>query len=840
MIRTKNGRTVFHIAKRSLQANRLRNLIIVCAVVLTTLLITSVFTMGFSINRSMELAQMKTAGSDFHGSFKYLKPDEAEKLIRHPSVKQYGKSVLVGRAANAAFKGTTVEINQIDDTMAEHSFVTFKEGGLPSRENEIAMNTWTLDLLGVPHEIGAKVRLDMDINGQHMSKDFILSGYSEADRYVAMSGLVFVSEPFVQKNIAHIDPEASRRTGSYANTIRLDVMFNNAWHIEKKIKNVLSETGVDASYGVNWAYTSVSFSENIANALPYAGLVLIIMLSGYLLIYNIFHISVVKDITFYGLLKTIGTTPRQLRKIISIQANLLYVVALPLGLALGYGIGRWVTPMITGLSSEKIETSYSASPFIFAGAALFSYMTVRIAANKPGRMAARIAPVEAVKFAGISGSSRRKTRRTVHGARLSRMSLANLLRHKKKLFLMLASLSLSIILFGTIYTVISSFNMNKYLNSFISGDFVVKEASAGGRRAIDKAGYALTEDIGKALGAIDGVKSLDKVYYKELQFQLNETVRSLLEPVAAAEDPGMPVFTSILEKGAVWVQLHGIDSGWIDVIQKSDIAAGAFDREKFDSGDYVLITETALEDDQYASYYEPGDRIKLDGMEKSYAVLAVMKPDALYAAGTQSYRSGGFNVYFPAHEFVNSLDNPEILSVTLHADPAKLDQVARAAKAVTASSPDLMMISREDYTKEMQGFIHIFQTVGYGLSLVIALIGILNYINTVITGVLSRRNEFAMLESIGMTKKQLKKMLVYEGLYSVLFTSAIAGTAGMYIIYRAGKGISENLAFTEFTMNIWPIASLIPLLVTISLVVTLAAYQSLSKSTIVERLRAVE
>lgn len=76
----------------------------------------------------------------------------------------------------------------------------------------------------------------------------------------------------------------------------------------------MTDISLDVPYGVNPAYTSVSLSDNLMNIIPYAVVILITMLSGYLLIYNIFFISVVRDVKFYGLLKTIGTTPRQLKR----------------------------------------------------------------------------------------------------------------------------------------------------------------------------------------------------------------------------------------------------------------------------------------------------------------------------------------------------------------------------------------------------------------------------------------------------------------------------------------------------------------------------------------------
>ncbi|MDU5949447.1 MAG: ABC transporter permease, partial [Paenibacillus macerans] len=89
MMAANNRKAVARIAGRSLKANRPRNLIIISAIVLTTLLLTSVFTMAFSINESMQLTKMKTSGGDFHGSFKYLKPEEADRLLQHPAIKEY-------------------------------------------------------------------------------------------------------------------------------------------------------------------------------------------------------------------------------------------------------------------------------------------------------------------------------------------------------------------------------------------------------------------------------------------------------------------------------------------------------------------------------------------------------------------------------------------------------------------------------------------------------------------------------------------------------------------------------------------------------------------------------
>ncbi|WP_313640646.1 FtsX-like permease family protein [Paenibacillus sp.] len=844
MISTNNRKTIATLAKKSLKANRARNFTIICAIVLTTLLITAVFTLALSINQSMQHAQMQTTGSDYHGSFKYLNPAELEKLKNHPSIKEYGVFLKVGDISTSLFKNNRVEVLRVDENYVKHGFINFIAGGLPSRVDEIVLNTWALDMLGAKHELGQIVKLDIDTGEKVISQDFKISGFYETDQNLAMSGLAFVSEAFTQKNISQIDPDLSEATGSYVNTSDLAVMFNNSYNIEKKVQKILADTGLDVPYGVNPAYTSVSLSENLVNIIPYAVVILITMLSGYLLIYNIFFISVVRDVKFYGLLKTIGTTPRQLKKIISIQARSLYLVALPFGLGFGYLLGLLVLPMANSISSNTSGNVYSASPWIFIGAAAFSFMTVWIAASKPGRMASRTSPVEAVKFAGVSSIGKRKTKKSKHGAKLHNMAFSNLLRSKKKLILMLSSLSLSIILFSTIFTVISSLDVNKYLRAFISGDFVVQNevlVSITGARDGDP--YKLSEEFTNNLSGIDGVESVDKVYYRYVPYPVDDAVRAILEPLAAANPH--PVLLSTLDKGGmIYIKLYGLDPGWYDLLDK-DIIEGEFNRQKFASGKYVIIAEAMfIEEDSYRSYYHPGDTITFGKSGKSYEVMAVLKNDAVYAATTKAFSMLGYNAFLPAPELQKEMpqgtDPAYIVSATLHVDPTKLDQVEQAAKALTDSTNELTLKSREDYKEELGGFIRIFQTIGYSLSLVIALIGVLNYVNTVLTGVISRRNEFAMLESIGMTKKQLKLMLIYEGLYNVLCTVLITSTLGVLLTYKISKSITEVIAFTVFRMSWLPFIFTVPVMLIIAFAVTLRAYKTISQATIVERLREIE
>ena len=141
---------------------------------------------------------------------------------------------------------------------------------------------------------------------------------------------------------------------------------------------------------------------------------MLIVFTGYLVIYNVFQISVANDIRFYGLLKTIGMTGRQLKRIIRLQAVLLSAIGIPAGLLLGFGIGVGLAPAVMA------QTSYTTAviklhAWVFVGAALFSLVTVFLSCNKPGRIAAKVSPVEAVRYTeadcGRKKQKRQKSRR---------------------------------------------------------------------------------------------------------------------------------------------------------------------------------------------------------------------------------------------------------------------------------------------------------------------------------------------------------------------------------------------------------------------------------------------
>ena len=204
---------------------------------------------------------------------------------------------------------------------------------------------------------------------------------------------------------------------------------------------------------------------------------------------------------FYGLLKTIGTTGRQIKRIISHQALLLSAVGIPVGMVFGYGMGVMMTRIVVS-QLNGVSLTYSINPVIFLGAAAFSLVTVWISCRKPRRMAAKIPPVEAVRYTE-GNDSKRKRKRGEKGASIFRMAVANLGRNKTKTVITVISLSFAVVILNLTFILTSGFDMDKYLKRVVT-DFITADASyfQPGHSGID----SFPEEVTAQIEMLDGVK----------------------------------------------------------------------------------------------------------------------------------------------------------------------------------------------------------------------------------------------------------------------------------------------------------------------------------------------
>lgn len=317
-MKVKNGSCIRHLSFKTLMAARKRNIIAVLAIALTALLFTSLFTIVMSINETNQNYQFRSVGGYAHGAFKDVDEDQIAALSAHPDVKAVGVRTVLGLATQGAFEKDYAEVSYMDDNNAKWSFSQPTVGRTPKSGNEITMDTKALELLGVKPELGAQVKVtytlaDKEQMGWDITDTFTLVGWWDYDELLSVHFLN-VSKEYAQK----IEKKAVAG-GLKPFRTDLSVMLRSSLNIE----NDLTRIGEDCGYsigeeagqlriGVNWGYTATQVWDTlgVGGILAMLAVLILVAFTGYLVIYNIFQISVAGDIRYYGLLKTIGVTPK--------------------------------------------------------------------------------------------------------------------------------------------------------------------------------------------------------------------------------------------------------------------------------------------------------------------------------------------------------------------------------------------------------------------------------------------------------------------------------------------------------------------------------------------------
>lgn len=130
--------------------------------------------------------------------------------------------------------------------------------------------------------------------------------------------------------------------------------------------------------------------------------------------------------------------------------------------------------------------------------------------------------------------------------------------------------------------------------------------------------------------------------------------------------------------------------------------------------------------------------------------------------------------------------------------------------------------------------------VGGLLVFILAIIGVLNFINTMITSVLSRKQEFAMMEAVGMTGQQQRQILCWEGLHYAIMTGVVSIILGAILNVTAIRNIGSEMFFFTWNLTVTPILICLPLLVAVVFLVPTVCYKSMCKDSVVERMRRAE
>ena len=840
------------LTSRSFQSNKTRNLVAILAIVLTTLMFTSLFVLSQSMVKNLQDMNFQQAGHDSHLSSSTLTDEEMEKIVTHEAVRDFGKSIVIGIAENEELTGRQIEIRYADENYAVSAFSMPTEGTLPVNENEIALDTITLDKLGLPHELGQEITLKWrkDLNsGEYTISNFILSGCWDGNS-AAMASMAWVSEAFVHRECAGVDQAAQLENGQVFGTGMLHLNLYSDKNPEQAAEQILMDTGLShVSLSPNIAYDATMNQNIIREIIPMAISMVLVFASGYLIIYNIFQISVAGDIRFYGRLKTLGTTKKQLKKIIYGQADRLSLIGIPIGLVIGYLLGAVLVPvMITGVTGEA---KTAVNPYIFVGAALFAYVTVLISCMKPAKIAGRVSPMEALRYTDTGTNSKRKIKKSTIGASIPKMALANLGRNKKRTVTVICSLTLGLVLLSCIYAKSASFDIDKYMSQTVISDFEVEDSSISSTfGTYNSYGTTISSELVQNIEELSGLEATGRLYSQVFTHQIGASALENIQTYYNADDrlayieatdTGLAAsYHDMINSGECTSILYGIDGLILDTFaQDGRILDGIFDKEKFLSGGYVIMeAATGAEDAEKETQptYSVGDMVELNGQQ--YEVMAIVMDIATITEGVNSSIQDFLSFYLPADAFRMMYPDNTLRKLFFDvseehqpkAETMLIEYRNNVDKSLNFTSKSTLIEHYEDQTRANT-------VMGFAISLIIAFVGILNFVNSMVTAIVSRQKEFAMIQSVGMTKRQLRSMLIDEGLYyavSTLFVSYILSAFGVLVGVRMMVAGDWTATF-HFTLL--PLVVCTPILIVFAVLIPYICFKNLEKQSIVERLR---
>ena len=812
------------LTNRVFRQNKGRNFVAVFAILLTTLMFTTLFVLAQSISENMVVMNFRQSGYDAQASFKQITEEEVKKIKNHEEVKEVGESLVLGLAENEKLAGRQVEIRWADELYASHSFAAPVTGHMPEKENEVAVGVEVLDRLGIPHKLGEKVTLQWrkDLQSFEVTEStFTLCGFWD-DNMSSYASYAWVSKEFAQEMIKGVENPKDQILG----TRMAQVHLKSTKNIEDTMNRILGDTGLEnLEYGVNLAYSPEMGVQAVQESLPMYASMLLVFVAGYLIIYNIFQISVSADIQFYGKLKTLGTTKKQIKKLIYGQANRLCLIGIPLGLLLGWLLGKKLVPAL--ISWAEGTAVVSVNPLIFLGSAVFAWLTVMISCLRPARIAGKISPVEALRYCDAETRTKKKKKKRPQTVTVAQMAWANLWRNKKRTVTVLLSLTLALVLLSAFYAKNAAFDMNIYdpLESTVDEALLEKLRKLPGKTG---EGRAYSREISMTLSD-NAVKNMKNYYTAEV-----------LQEWASYDKAGAEGCEQAMETKEVRAEIWGIEGIPLESQTKeSYLLNGTFDKDKFATGKYILAEGPGTEEKGVTMpTYSVGEKVEIQG--ETFEVMAVTAPLVSVTEGaSEKGNKNGYSMKFllPADVFSGLWPDSTVRKFYVNVDTEKVLEAEEQVQAYlreTGNSSNLTSKNTiaQQYEKETRSS----AVMGNAISIIIAIVGILNFINSMVTSVVSRRKEFAMIQSVGMGKKQLRKMLVLEGLYyagltltaSYLFSSLVVG-----IVIR---GMTQG-GMTSFHFTLFPLVICTPLLVAFAVAVPYFCFRNLEKQSLVERLR---
>ncbi|MCI8647134.1 MAG: FtsX-like permease family protein [Firmicutes bacterium] len=839
MLKVNNKGIVAEVAKITYRANWKRNLLTIFAILLTTFLISIVIAIGSSYWDAISQRQLRMEGMDYDISLTEPKKEQAELIRSMENVKWAGLSVKCAIAEK--YQDLSLgksRLYWVDDTCWNRQIIPALEtwkGTYPQKEDELLLSEPLLKAMGIKNpKLGMKLPIGYfslaDEGGEDgdeealVQKDFTLCGW-----YRDYSG----------RQQGYVSKAFFRTTGVKQTDLTqgsLKITLKSPFYTKEDIVSMQNAVKIGRQQIIEADYDTISTFLKMLVVL--ALMLIMIFVTGYLFIYNSLYISISKDIRYYGQLKTVGMTSRQLKGIIYRQTLTNSLIGIPLGIissALVSGI--IISGILSAMDPLSADAVSPAQLWVYLISGVFAFLTNLLSSKKPAKIAGDCSPVEAIRYTGVKAGRRAKKREQ---AGIGAMAFQNMFRDKKQAVIILMSFTIAIAVFLVINVVVRANNAEHLLNSIYSFDIeMVNETSIE-----ENEHQIFTEKKLAQIREIPGVKDVRTVtaaravipydeaflgeYYREL-YKSRYTPGNYEKDIKLYKhDPANDLFLS---------RLVGIETDGKEFELLSQEADG-LNAADFEAGKTAVTVRGVMVDSD----------CHMKGKTAVFSLPQSPQPKkqhSLRIAAVTRHCPAVFSEGYTPELIVSQTFAEKLLGKTFTEvvrvtyDEAFSKETEKQVRAVFAGEKDVTYNSKLDRYDEMQHSQNQVMVLGGSLGVLIALLAVLNYLNMMAASIQNRSKEFAALESIGMTSRQVRKMLSLEGAgYGILslVAAAVAGIPASYLVFESTNlygGLSWSVPWGSNLL-------LFAIVILLCMAAPVLLYRRTQKASIIDRLRAQE
>ena len=778
------------ISSRNISANRKRNIFIVLTIALASALLSAIVLYGFGVPQETQKLNQKTAQIVYHA----ISEQQGQELYNQEEIAWVGEFF---HAFSEEINHSTVHFTYANAAMLKSQSMPCS-GDLPTAEDEIVVQESFLDSLGYSNELGQTINIPFSDGTTH---------------YFKLTGILDVKTGDIGRYTAIISKELAEQ--QYGNNIVMDyyIGLKNAKNMSEEEATSYANTLAqqleisDDNVIVRSTYFNLKDENRGSDMLFYFLIGFITFVGSGIVIYSIFYISVASSIRNYGQLRTIGTTKRQIKKMVYREGKLLAAIAIPIGLIIGNVIGYLLVP---------VGWYWLTALCVTVGVGIFAFIIVMISIRTPVKKAAAVSPMEALRYSDYKETMKESS---VLHRKITPASLAkrNLSRQKTKSILTILSLSLGGVLVVLISTMLVSYDgvAEARGREFPTGEFNIQlNANQSWDTAdVSLAGLQqknlLNSDFVNAVESIDGVTGTKRWYYTDAEYRVNDY-------------------------DANWI--YGFAKEDVSVLEENLIAGTVDYDELVSKNGIILINDTA---ENLSLSAQLGDDVEVDFLTKSgqtitqsYTIMGIVS----------NFSHPAFNMCFAMPmELMNEACEMDCSgTVSVITEPDKADTVEAPLNQLIDGNSDLVM----DTIEESITYYNRNQQLPFGALLIVAIIVVcfsfINLVNTTITNFLSRRQEIGMLQAIGLSKKQLIKMLCYEGMLYSAFATLVTLLLGAGLGFLCVQAVKTMNPYFNYSFPWLVILLYLAILLIVQFILISYTTGNLRKQSLVEQIRVTE